>query len=105
MPGHTSGNEFASILYFENDEALHRYAHGPMHSSAMLWWREAEKNLDHVGIMQEVFLAPEKSWEGVYLNYHPTGKYCKRSERFMVLTSVTAGLGSTTKEVTGLDGK
>jgi heme-degrading monooxygenase HmoA len=70
----TSGNEFMSLLYFESDEALHRYAHGPMHSDTMLWWRENEDNLHQVGIMHEVFSAPKTNWEGVYVNYHPTGK-------------------------------
>jgi hypothetical protein len=73
--GRTSGNEFASILYFEDDDALHRYAHGPMHTDTMTWWRSVEKELKHVGIMHEVFSAPKKGWEGVYINYYPTGEY------------------------------
>jgi hypothetical protein len=69
----TSSNEFGQLLYFEDDEALHRYAHGPMHSATMQWWREKERELKYVGIMHEVFACPKKSWEGVYVNYHPTG--------------------------------
>ncbi|KAF2820609.1 hypothetical protein CC86DRAFT_374291 [Ophiobolus disseminans] len=83
----TTSNEFASILYFENEEYLHAYAHGSIHTKAMQWWHETAAQHKHVGIMHEVFTCPKNSWEGVYLNYHPTG------------------LGSTTKEVTGLDGK
>jgi hypothetical protein len=69
-------NEFGTIMYFENDEALHDYAHGKMHTDTMLWWREEEKagRVKHVGIMHEMFAAPKGGWEGVYLNYHPTGK-------------------------------
>jgi heme-degrading monooxygenase HmoA len=70
----TSGNEFMSILYFEDEEALHRYAHGPMHSETMLWWRQNEDKLHQIGIMHEVFAAKRKGWEGVYVNYHRTGK-------------------------------
>jgi hypothetical protein len=70
----TSSNEVASIMYFENEEYLHAYAHGPMHSQTMQWWREAEKDLKHVGIMHEVFACPKNGWEGVYVNYHPTGQ-------------------------------
>jgi heme-degrading monooxygenase HmoA len=69
----TTSSEYASIVYFENEDYLHAYAHGPMHSAAMQWWREAEKDLKHVGIMHEVFACPKDGWEGVYLNYHPTG--------------------------------
>ncbi|PPJ59509.1 hypothetical protein CBER1_09995 [Cercospora berteroae] len=83
----TSGNEFMSILYFENEHYLHQYAHGPLHTKAMQWWREVEAKIPHVGIMHEVFACPKRSWEGIYLNYQPTG------------------LGSTSKEVTRPDGK
>jgi hypothetical protein len=71
-----TNNEFASIMYFENDEYLHAYAHGKMHTDTMLWWREEEKagRVKHLGIMHEVFACPEKGWEGIYVNYHPTGK-------------------------------
>lgn len=70
----TSSNEFMSILYFVDEDALHAYAHGPMHTKTMEWWHETEARHKHVGIMHEVFACPKKSWEGVYLNYHPTGK-------------------------------
>jgi hypothetical protein len=71
----TSSNEFMSILYFVDEDALHAYAHGPMHTKTMEWWHETESKHKHVGIMHEVFACPKKSWEGVYLNYHPTGKF------------------------------
>jgi heme-degrading monooxygenase HmoA len=69
----TTSNQFASILYFENEDYLHAYAHGPLHSKTTQWWRENAKDLKTVGIMHEVFACPKKSWEAVYLNYHPTG--------------------------------
>ncbi|KAF2032984.1 hypothetical protein EK21DRAFT_59592, partial [Setomelanomma holmii] len=83
----TTGNEFATILYFENEEAVHAYAHGPYHTETMRWWHETADQHKHVGIMHEVFACPRKGWEGVYLNYHPTG------------------MASTTKEVQGKDGR
>ena len=70
----TTSNEYMNILYFENEHYLHAYAHGPMHSEAMQWWRETEKKHRHVGIMHEVFACPKKSWEAIYLNYKPVGK-------------------------------
>ncbi|KAF1928982.1 uncharacterized protein M421DRAFT_100706 [Didymella exigua CBS 183.55] len=83
----TTSNEFMTILYFQNEHYLHGYAHGPMHTQTMQWWREVEKEIPHVGIMHEVFACPKKSWEGIYVNYPPVG------------------LGATTKEVIGPDGK
>jgi len=72
----TTSNEVMNILYFENEDYLHAYAHGPMHTKTMEWWHETEAQHKHVGIMHEVFACPKKSWEGVYLNYQPTGKFC-----------------------------
>jgi len=100
----TTSNETANILYFENEEYLHAYAHGPMHTQAMQWWHETADKHKHVGIMHEVFACPKRSWEGVYLNYHPTGAYDLVSREAYPLTIVYVGLGSTTKEVTGPDG-
>jgi hypothetical protein len=76
----TTSNEFMSILYFVDEDALHAYAHGPMHTKTMEWWHETEAKHKHVGIMHEVFACPKKSWEGVYLNYHPTGKFARMSD-------------------------
>lgn len=70
----TTSNEAAIMLYFENEEYLHAYAHGPMHNKAMQWWRETEKEHPSVGISHEMFAAPKHGWEAVYLNYHPSGE-------------------------------
>lgn len=69
-----TSSEFMSIVYFENEDYLHDYAHGPMHSETMQWWRKVVKDIPHVGIMHEVFACPKKSWEGIYINYAPTGE-------------------------------
>lgn len=76
----TTSNEVAIIMYFENEEYMHAYAHGPMHTDAMAWWHDVSKKgkTMNVGIMHEVFACPRNSWEGVYLNYHPTGMYYSR---------------------------
>ena len=84
---HTTRSENMNILYFENEHHLHAYAHGPMHSKAMSWWRETEKKNRHVGIMHEVFACPKRGWEAIYVNYQPVG------------------LGSTSKEVTDEKGQ
>ena len=66
-------SEFMSILYFESAEKLHEYAHGPMHTEAMVWWQKLLTKHSKISIMHEVFSAPAHAWEGVYINYHPTG--------------------------------
>lgn len=71
----TTSSEFMTILYFQNEQYLHDYAHGPMHTGTMKWWREVEKTIPHVGISHEVFACPKKSWEGIYINYAPVGKW------------------------------
>lgn len=73
--------EVMNIVYFESLDALHAYAHGPTHTEAMQWWQRSVGKQHHIGIMHEVLVAPPGGWEGVYVNYHPTG------------------LGATTKEV------
>ena len=79
-------SELMNLLYFDSLESLHAYAHGPLHTEAMEWWAKTADKLDHIGIMHEVFYCPKNCWEGIYVNYHPTG------------------LGATRKEVT-VDGK
>ena len=79
-------SEFMSMAYFDSPESLHTFAHGPLHTEAMDWWQRTAHKHKHIGIMHEVFAAPKNSWEGIYMNYHPTG------------------LGATNKEVT-VDGK
>ena len=73
-------SEYMSMVYFESSEKLHEYAHGPLHTDAMEWWQRTAKQHKHIAIMHEVFAAPKNSWEGVYINYHPTGLGAARKE-------------------------
>jgi heme-degrading monooxygenase HmoA len=73
-------SEYMTIIYFDSLESLHAYAHGPLHTEAMNWWSKTEHKLPHIGIMHEVFAAPKNSWEGIYVNYHPTGLGATRKE-------------------------
>lgn len=66
-------SEKMGILYFESAEKVHEYAHGALHSKSMQWWTQTAKTLPHIGLMHEIIEAPKGSWEGIYLNYHPTG--------------------------------
>lgn len=66
-------SETMGILYFKSSEALHEYAQSPLHTEAMQWWSSDLKKLDMTAIMHEIFVAPKSGWEGIYVNYHPTG--------------------------------
>jgi len=66
-------SEFMSMVYFENEERLHEFAHGLLHTEATEWWTKTVKQHDHLSIMHEIYAAPRRSWEGVYQNYAPTG--------------------------------
>ncbi|KAF2158452.1 hypothetical protein M409DRAFT_31031 [Zasmidium cellare ATCC 36951] len=66
-------SEKMGMLYFESAEKVHEYAHGPLHTKAMQWWIQAHKSMPHIGLMHEILEAPKGSWEGIYMNHHPTG--------------------------------
>ena len=82
-------NEQMSFLYFESPEKLHAFAHDAIHTKAMLWWQKNIPNVKHIGLMHEVFSCASGAWEGIYVNYHPTG----------------LGACSTEAEVIGDDGR
>ena len=69
-----TSSEFLTIVYFENEHYMHEYAHGPMHSETMAWWRQVVQDIPHVGISHEAFSCPKQNWEGVYINYPPVGE-------------------------------
>ena len=73
-------SENMTIIYFDSLESLHAFAHGPLHTEAMEWWAKTVHKLPHIGIMHEVFAVPKNSWEGIYMNYHPTGLGATRKE-------------------------
>ncbi|KAK4499010.1 hypothetical protein PRZ48_009522 [Zasmidium cellare] len=80
----STGSETMGLIYFESEEKLYEFAHGPSHTEATRWFmRNGGKDFTHIGLMHEVFAAKRQGWEGVYFNYKPTG------------------IGATTKEVEG----
>lgn len=69
-----SRNEYATISYWRSVEDIHRFALSPVHKDAWQWWSDTAKVHKHIGLMHEIFALPERSgWEGIYVNYHPTG--------------------------------
>jgi hypothetical protein len=59
------------ISYWRSLEAVHAYAHSPLHREAWLWWDKTLPAHKHIGFMHEVFEAPKGMWEGVYINFQP----------------------------------
>ena len=69
-----TSSEYATISYWRSIEDIHQFALSPIHRSAWEWWNKSVKEHSNLGIMHEVFEVPKRSgWEGIYINYHPTG--------------------------------
>ncbi|CAL3970683.1 unnamed protein product [Diplocarpon coronariae] len=60
------------ISYWRSLADIHAFAYSPTHLEAWRWWNSNIKDLDHVGIMHEVYEADAGMWESVYVNFQPT---------------------------------
>ncbi|KAI9815771.1 MAG: hypothetical protein M1827_002167 [Pycnora praestabilis] len=69
----SASNQVMSVAYFRTVEGLHKFAHDPLHREAWTWWNKTLEQHPHISIMHEVFYAPKNCWEGIYINYKPTG--------------------------------
>jgi len=61
------------ICYFRSMKDLHEYAHSPLHRRAWDFWNQLTKTHPHLSIMHEVYEAPKKNWENIFINNHQTG--------------------------------
>lgn len=68
-----TNNQVMVLCYFRSVEDLHAYAHGPLHRRAWTWWNSITKSHPHLSIMHEVYHAPKKQWENIFVNNHLTG--------------------------------
>jgi heme-degrading monooxygenase HmoA len=66
-------NGFMTCCYFRSVEDIHRFAHSPIHREAWDWWNSIIESHPHLSIMHEVYSAPKKNWENIFINYHLTG--------------------------------
>lgn len=72
--GETSTNsEVMTVMFFENTEGLHKFAHDPLHREGWNWWNRNLAKFKHLSIWHEVFRVPAGNWEGIYVNSHPRG--------------------------------
>ena len=70
----SASNELATFSYWRSTEDIHNFALSPTHRDAWRWWNATVQKHNMLGIMHEIFEIPKKSgFEGVYLNYAPTG--------------------------------
>jgi hypothetical protein len=80
----TSCPEILNISYWRDLEAVHAFAHSPLHREAWDYWNRTIKSHDFLGIHHEVYEAEAKHWENVYANFQPTGlgatSYLKRAD-------------------------
>ncbi|PBP26689.1 putative transcriptional regulator [Diplocarpon rosae] len=60
------------ISYWRSLSDIHAFAYSSTHLEAWRWWNSKIKDLDHIGIMHEVYEADAGMWEGVYVNFQPT---------------------------------
>lgn len=66
-------NGFMTCCYFRTIEDIHRFAHSPIHRDGWNWWNKVADTHPHLSIMHEIYAAPKKQWENIFLNYHLTG--------------------------------
>jgi len=69
----STSSEIMMIGYFKNVDYLHKFAHGETHREGWKWWNRIVETHPYLSLMHEVYQVPRKSWEGIYVNYHPTG--------------------------------
>ncbi|KAL7796082.1 hypothetical protein V8C37DRAFT_373076 [Trichoderma ceciliae] len=66
-------NGFMTCCYFRSVEDIHRFAHSPIHREGWNWWSSITDSHPHLSIMHELYSAPKKNWENIFINYHLTG--------------------------------
>ncbi|KAH7039046.1 hypothetical protein B0J12DRAFT_676199 [Macrophomina phaseolina] len=69
----STNSEVMTVMFFENLEGLHKFAHDPLHREAWNWWNQKLAKLKHISIWHEVFRSPAGNWEGIYVNSKPRG--------------------------------
>ena len=70
-PDAHGANEVLFISYWRSVDAVHAYAHSPLHREAVRWWDSTLKQHEHIGFMHEVFEAPHSQFESLYVNLQP----------------------------------
>jgi hypothetical protein len=80
----TSCPEILNTSYWRDLEAVHAFAHSPLHREAWDYWNRTVKSHDFLGVHYEVCEAEAKRWENVYADFQPTGlgatSYLRRAD-------------------------
>lgn len=69
QPDPSNGQTSMGVYYFSNVEALHRFAHDPLHRR--YWDKFVAMKLPYIGVYHEIFEVPAGNWETAYLNCQP----------------------------------
>ncbi|KAL7926000.1 hypothetical protein ACQKWADRAFT_281492 [Trichoderma austrokoningii] len=69
----STANSSVTCCYFRSVEDIHRFAHSPQHREAWDWWNNITATHPHLSIMHELYSAPAKGWENIYINNHRSG--------------------------------
>lgn len=67
---HTA-NILITLSYWRDIESLHAFAHSDVHRKGWDWWNRKGPQLPHLGLMHEVYAAPARGWESIYINFPP----------------------------------
>jgi heme-degrading monooxygenase HmoA len=65
--------ELLFLSYWRSADDIHRFAYGDLHRDAWEWWNKTIADNDHLGINHEIFEVDRHHWEGIYVNFQPTG--------------------------------
>ena len=68
-----TADTIVTLSYWRDLESLHAFAHGDLHREGWDWWNRNVKRWPHLGVMHEVYAAPEKCWENIYINFPAFG--------------------------------
>lgn len=60
------------LSYWKDIDHLRAFAHGDAHRAGWDWFN-AFKGHPHIGIMHEIYSAPQGHWENIYHNFRPFG--------------------------------
>ena len=65
--------ELLNVSYWRDLDAVHAFAHSPLHRAAWDYWNRTFKAHPYLGVHHEVYEADAGRWESVYANFQPTG--------------------------------
>ncbi|OJD28198.1 hypothetical protein ACJ73_00409 [Blastomyces percursus] len=75
----SAANEVMSVMYFQDFEPLHKYAHGPLHIQAVKYWSSVVKDYPMCPYIIETYVVPPSQWDNIYENSRPPASFPVRT--------------------------